>query len=169
MIYIAFVSVNQRPPLTPLTTDELLAHAEITRLLNVYCRAVDQRDAELLASIYHPDAHEDHLIHNGPAAEFVAHIVDELAADTFGLHHLGTSIIEIDGTKARAETYYISYRGRKHPDGGEYLISSGGRYLDELERRADGPWLIASRVVTREWRRVERIKQEWLSQLSRVE
>jgi hypothetical protein len=137
------------------------------KLLHLYCRAVDQRDAELLATIYHPDAYEDHLVYRGPAEGFIAMVVDELALDTFGMHDLGTCIIELAGDAANVETYYTSYRGRPHASGGEYLIRSGGRYFDRLERRRDGPWLIASRSVTREWRYVDRIEPEWLRQLKR--
>jgi hypothetical protein len=151
-----------------VSLQELSDRAAISHLLHLYCRAVDRRDVALLASIYHPDAYEDHLVYRGPAAGFVEMIVEELAQDTFGLHDLGTCIIEIDGNTATAESYYTSHRGRPHADGGEYLISSGGRYLDRLERRDGGPWLIASRHVTREWRRVERVKAEWLGQLHRL-
>jgi hypothetical protein len=143
-----------RALMSTLSVDDLLPHAEITRLLHFYCPAVDRHDAKLLASVYQPDAHEDHLFYRGPAVGFVPAVINELAADTFGLHDLGTSLIEVHGTCANAETYYISHRGRPHADGGEYLISSGGRYLDRLERRADGPWLISSRAVTREWRQL---------------
>jgi hypothetical protein len=147
---------------------ELMDRAEIVQLLHLYCRAVDRRDAGLLATLYHPDAYEDHLVYRGPAAGFIEVIIEQLASDTFGMHDLGTSIIELDDDVARAETYYTSYRGRLRAGGGEYLIRSGGRYFDRLERRSGGPWLIASRSVTREWRYVDRIEPEWLGQLQRT-
>jgi hypothetical protein len=52
-------------------------------------------------------------------------------------HHLLNHTAEIVGDTAHAETYYL-------------LTSSGGRYVDRLERR-DGRWAIVARVCVVEW------------------
>ena len=40
----------------------LLDRQAITDALHLYCRAIDRTDEELLASVYHPDAIDDHGI-----------------------------------------------------------------------------------------------------------
>ena len=60
---------------------------------------------------------------------------------------------EVDGEKARAETYCLGWYERPGRDGSSRSIAQGLRYLDQLERR-DGRWAIASRVVVLDWERV---------------
>ena len=51
---------------------------------------------------------------------------------------------------AVAETYGISHHRSDDPDPRRNL-TVGFRYLDRLERRDGGPWLIARRIATTEW------------------
>lgn len=128
-------------------------HRNIQRQLAVYCIAVDRRDESLLRSVYHDDAYDDHAGEfAGPVDEFIPWVLTFLANDTFGFHQLGQSIIDIDGDRATAETYWTSHRGIIDDDGGSRVVSSGGLYLDRFERRDDDRWRIAQRTVTRTWR-----------------
>lgn len=145
-----------------MTLDEVIAHTEIRQVLASYCRGVDRRDAELLRSIYHPDATDDHTMFVGPGVEFADFIVGSLdGVETTGQHQITTSYIEVDGDVARVESYYLSF----HPlavagEDREKLLWTGGRYLDRFEKR-DGRWKIADRVVTVDWGRDELPGAPW--------
>jgi hypothetical protein len=52
---------------------QLLACADrdaIENLLGLYCRAIDRLDLELLESVYHPDAVDDHGMIHASGHEF---------------------------------------------------------------------------------------------------
>ena len=144
----------------------LLDRDEIRGVLNLYCRAIDRRDERLLRSLFHPDATDDHIAVSGPSENFFSWVYGELAGDTFVMHNLGTTIIEIDGDVAHVESYYESVRGQP-ADVGEWLLMSGGRYIDRFERREGGPWLIASRTLFREWSRRDLIPPEQANGIKR--
>jgi hypothetical protein len=40
----------------------LAAEREIRAALARYCRGIDRMEAELVRSVYHPDAHDDHIV-----------------------------------------------------------------------------------------------------------
>jgi hypothetical protein len=108
-----------------------------------YSRAIDRMDLELLKTVYHPDAIDDHGVwFNGPASEFIAQlpkINDRLEA----LHHsITNSFYRIDGDRADGELYFNAYQRTKPPE--SLHITVRGRYLDNYERR-DGVWRIAYR------------------------
>jgi hypothetical protein len=163
-----------RPPAVASTGDalqQLVDREEIRQVLALYCRAVDRLDRELLRSLYHPDATDDHVAVSGPVENFIEWAFGVLSADTFAMHSLGTVIIELDGDVAYVESYYENLRGQPAGEGedGEYLIMSGGRYVDRFERRDGGPWLIASRVLMREWFRRDLIAPQSLMGFRRGE
>jgi ketosteroid isomerase-like protein len=141
------------------TAAELLDLEEIRTVLHTYCRAVDRQDEVLLRSIYHPDATDDHIGFSGSVDDFVRGAFEALADDAFVMHNMGTTLIELAGDVAYVESYYESLRGQPADDG-EYLLASGGRYVDRFERRDGGPWLIASRILFREWSRRDLIGED---------
>jgi SnoaL-like domain len=87
----------ERHPELQLLIDE----AAIRRLLALYPRALDRHDRDLLKSLFHDDAIDDH----GPFNESAEGFVDFMrAGDVPGyhwMHHNGTQIIEIEGTPPR--------------------------------------------------------------------
>lgn len=151
---------------------ETADRSEIANLLGLYCRAIDRLDVDLLRSVYHPDAVDDHGAMKLNAHEFAAKIVAMLGAMCEStLHTVTHSVIEIDGTRATAESYFLAthsiaasapaieqwfgpaYLAEQRAAGTlglrhEYVCM--GRYLDELEQR-DGKWRIARRQITNEW------------------
>lgn len=151
---------------------ETADRSEIANLLGLYCRAIDRLDVDLLRSVYHPDAVDDHGAMKLNAHEFAAKIVAMLGAMCEStLHTVTHSVIEIDGTRATSESYFLAthsiaanesaieqwfgptYLAEQRAAGTlglrhEYVCM--GRYLDELEQR-DGKWRIARRQITNEW------------------
>jgi len=146
---------------------------DIQHLLTRYARAIDRLDIELLKSLYHPDARDDHASFKGTAQEFAEHAIGFLR-DAFvtTMHHVTHSHINVVGDEAAAESYYYAYHrmegdhakvagffGKTYADrcaadgtlddGHEFIC--GGRYVDRLSRR-DGKWRIAKREITVEWK-----------------
>lgn len=129
----------------------LLDEREIRRRLLDYCRGIDRGDADLVASVYHPDGTDDHGLFTGLGVDFARYAVERLLASCSAtLHFLGDSIIDFDGPdRALVETYVLAQH-RRDGSAGEFLEVFGGRYVDRFERR-DGVWRIAHRVCIREW------------------
>jgi ketosteroid isomerase-like protein len=129
----------------------LLDKQDIREVLLKYCRAIDRCDEELLRTVYHPDARDEHGNFRGPASEFISYVMKGLKEGPYAStsHCLGNILIELDGDIAFAESYVTSW----HPltrDGDEYNWLMSGRYVDRFERR-QGVWKIAHRVTVCDW------------------
>jgi len=136
------------------TIDTLLAKSEIRDVLGRYCRSMDRFDAELLASVYHEDALDEHGLpgEDGTAAWFRANVFAVLGAWESTQHFLGNSMVVVDGERADVESYVIALHvGRPDASGARTLDTVGARYVDRFERR-DGAWRIAHRIVVADWR-----------------
>lgn len=143
--------------------------AEIRRVVLTYCRAVDRCDAELLRSVYHDDAVDEHGSgFSGSADDFVAWVMGVLRQRfSMTMHTVPNILVEIDGDVAAVESYLVAYHIAAHAvrdaiddvvadevatDGrGPVLRILGGRYVDRFEWRPDVGWRIAHRVVVAEW------------------
>ena len=126
----------------------------IRDVLDRYCRGIDRLDADLVNSVYWDEAIDDHGIYKGPGKDFAAFVIPMLREHFTGtMHALNQSLIELDGARARAETYFSAYhwRGDRGSQGIEIV---GGRYVDVLEERG-GEWRIRDRVVIIEWARTD--------------
>ena len=63
-----------------MNLEELSAYIEIKQVLYMYCRGVDRGDAELIRSVYHPDAIDEHgPFWQGAGMDFADMIVEETA------------------------------------------------------------------------------------------
>jgi ketosteroid isomerase-like protein len=132
-----------------MSIEEISAHLEIRQLLNRYCRGVDRGDIDLIKSVYHPDAIDDHGPWVGPGVEFADAIVPMLdGSHGIGQHHITNVLIELDGSKAAVESYFLGFHPDKTSDG--RVTGLTGRYLDRFERR-NGEWRIAHRKVVLDW------------------
>ncbi len=127
---------------------ELYDRQAIRDQVNNYCRGVDRMDRELLSSVYHADAIDDHGHFTGG--------VDGFIDWAFGYHgvyqdahqHIVTNhTCELDGDVAHTETYWMFVgRNKQAP----MLTMSGGRYIDRFEKR-NGEWKIALRKCVVDW------------------
>ena len=134
--------------------ETLLAHHEITQVIYRYARGIDRLDFDLVRSCYHPDAYDDHGTMKGDVDTFIEGCRRFLPRFEATQHFMGNLLIEVDGDRARAETYTVAYHRKKNPDGTGKDDVWGIRYVDRFERR-DDVWKIAHRVVAQEWRRVD--------------
>jgi ketosteroid isomerase-like protein len=126
----------------------LIDEAAIRRLLARYPRAWDRHDEELLASLYHPDAIDDHGHYNGPWQGYLEYAHGRWRDGFHWMHHNGTQIIELEGDVAYVETYCLAFYREPPADGGpaDHETFLRVRYLDRVERR-NGEWRIAHRRV----------------------
>ena len=129
----------------------MLDHHEITRVLTEYCHGCDRCDERHMASVYWDDSWDDHGVHKAPGPQYARIAIPEIRDDTQVLsHHLGQSLIDVDGDKAGAETYFIAVTRTTSTDGRQLCNQLGGRYVDRFERR-EGVWKIKNRVTVRDW------------------
>lgn len=129
---------------------ELADKDEIHALLIRYCRGVDRCDAELMRSVYHEDARDEHGVFSGVGWEFAEWVPPRLR-ERFEVtsHTLPNVRIEVCGDRAIAESTVFAYHVPKGKVGQEYEIFVG-RYLDRLERRA-GEWKILHRLCVNDF------------------
>jgi hypothetical protein len=142
---------------TQSKVEKLIARQEIADVIYRYARGIDRLDFDLVRACYHPDAFDDHGSFAGSVEDFIAAAETFLPKWTATQHFMGNMLIEVDGDAARAETYAVAYHRREDEDGNGKDDVLGIRYVDRFECRGDN-WLIAHRVVSTEWRRVDLVK-----------
>jgi hypothetical protein len=126
---------------------------EIKQVLYRYCRGVDRGLPEVISSVYHPDAIDEHSSNfSDLGKKFADYVVPHMDhTGRVGQHNLTNVLVELDGDTARVESYYCAIHPIGKADGGHAMVA--GRYLDRFERR-NGTWLIAHRVVVVDTSRV---------------
>ena len=129
---------------------EILDKESIRELVCTYCRAADRHDNNLMRSLYHEDAYDDHgSFFKGKAMEFID-LLPEIQKSMGILHHnVTTHNIKLNGDKAEGETYIIAFH-QVLTEEGNYDVLIGGRYFDEYEKR-NNVWKFSSRAVDADW------------------
>lgn len=131
---------------------ELKAYVDRAKIIDCVVRLArgeDRRDAGLISASWWPDAAYDYGVQSGDFASYLAWVVPGAEAIKNTQHVLGQTHVEIDGSKAKAETHVISYH-RIDMGAGDQDTCIGGRYLDVMEERG-GEWRIAHRVMLYDW------------------
>lgn len=124
--------------------------------LMTYSRAVDRLDRELLLSVYHHDAIDDHGVFVGGPEAFADWVIPMHTATHLSHQHcIFNSTVDLDGDVAHVESYFM-FVGLNRK--GKPLAMSGGRYLDRFEKR-DGRWAIAVRLCVRDWAPVDEVAE----------
>ncbi len=130
---------------------------EIRNLLQRYARAADQRDLDVLAACFHPEAQITGA--RGPLdlEAWLATMSGPRAFPT-SMHLLSDPLLELEEAvgseataSARTDTYAVVFQ-LGDPDGDQGDLTLGIRYLDDLVV-LDGRWVIARRVATTLWMR----------------
>jgi len=138
----------------------LIDKQAISDVVLSYCRGIDRLDLDLVRACFHPDATDHHGSFSGTVDEFIHWVGGLLDSYDMTFHCVGNLLIELDGDRARAETYGVAAHRRA---GGEDRnnLTTGFRYIDDFERRTDRQWRIARRVAVTEWSRVDRQSDWW--------
>ncbi len=123
---------------------------EIHEVVLRYCQGVDRRDRAQVTACYHPDATDTHGSFHGTVGQFVDWAFALLARYDATMHLVANHLATVVGDAAVTETYGVAHHRSSDPDPRRNL-TVGFRYLDRLERRDGGPWLIARRIATTEW------------------
>lgn len=133
------------------------AERAIRRCLLDYCRGIDRCDATLVASVYHPDATDDHGSFVGLGVDFARLATEKLRSYALATtHFLSEPIIDFTSpTTADVEVQVLAWH-RVAGTEGEFLEKFCGRYFDRFECR-NGDWRIAHRALTHDWDTKERI------------
>src|SRR6266536_4562350 len=129
---------------------------EIHDVVIRYCRGVDRRDPDLILGAFHADGTVDLGAGHTPAAELARNIARSAVPRPY-THFVGNQLIEVDGDRALAETYFISFQQRER-EGRHFTRTRAGRHVDRMQRRA-GRWRIAHRTVVDDWNRVDEVKE----------
>lgn len=138
------------------TVAELKDRQDIHDCLMTYARGVDRLDRDLILSVYHPDAVDDHGVFVGGPEAFADWVIDMHSRTHLSHQHCLFNIsVALDGDVAHTETYYM-FAGMNRA--GTPLSLTGGRYLDRLEKR-NGRWAIADRICLRDWAPLEEIPE----------
>ena len=134
-----------------------------------WCRSVDRLDFDLMRSLFHPDAVDDHGAYKGGVDGLVDWIRERHRTIPFSAHQLSNMLIEFAGPDiALVETY--AHVVQRYPADGKAALAqlSGGqqgaagtaavlnsyvRYVDRFERR-NGEWRIARRTVVQDWKQI---------------
>ena len=124
--------------------NELEAREEIHTVLASYCRALDRMDKELAYAVWHPEGTAHYIgVFKGTGRGFVDWVWPVHNQMVGHSHQISNSLIELDGDRARSETYVTVALWPR--DAERVEISVRGRYLDSWSRR-DGRWAIDHRT-----------------------
>jgi hypothetical protein len=153
----------------PFSPQRVADRMAIQDLMYRWCRSADRLDFELMRSVFHPDAVDDHGAFKGGVEELVAWIRERHRTITFSAHRLSNMLIEFAGPDiALVETYAEAVQrypadgkaalaqlsgGQQGTSGAAAVLNSYVRYVDRFERR-NGEWRIARRTVVQDWKRI---------------
>jgi len=140
----------------------LIDESKIRNLLDKYPRALDRQDHDLLGSLFHPGAVDDHGVYNGLASGYVEFMRAQSRPGLNWMHHNGTKIIEIKADIAECETYTLAFcrMGEDRQPGYDREMLLRIRYLDRVEKRA-GVWKIAHRRVVYSPCHIVKVEEEY--------
>lgn len=144
------------PPASPEVSKDIhqiFACAAILDCRGRYCRDVDRREAELLRTPDRLESPDDHGVLKGSGYEFVEWLIESTdGIALIGKHHL-TSTTWKSTAHGECEKYCLAIQSLRNENTGRaFLLSSGGRCLDQFRER-DGRWATADRVATMSWSR----------------
>lgn len=121
---------------------------EIEQLLYRYAWMADEREWELMDSVFSADATIDYTStggKKGPYHSTLAWLDRALAAWPINLHFITNIHIEFEGEQARSRCYFLAPMGRQQDATSQEVITNAGYYFDKLHK-VDGEWRIAERV-----------------------
>lgn len=136
---------------------ELLDRIALADLVALYCRGCDRRDFDLVRSLYHDDAIDDHgaMFRGGPD-EFVAWLPTAMAPWELTVHSVSNSLFAIQGDEAEGEHHVLAYHRTFPPERCEYIVH--GRYLDRYSRRG-GRWKFSHRSLVFDYGEIREVDE----------
>ncbi|WP_238012144.1 nuclear transport factor 2 family protein [Dactylosporangium sp. AC04546] len=130
---------------------QLLDREAIRETLHRYCRGVDRVDADAIRSAYWPDAHDTHGAYTGGPEGLIERTQEIYGATDHVVHTVASVGIDLRGSQANVEAYYLAWFGTENDDDGARVQTFvAGRYLDLFEKRGD-EWRILKRTCVYDW------------------
>jgi hypothetical protein len=125
---------------------------ELRALPQRYARAVDRRDVDAIAALFHPDGVVEGARGTLATADYVATFRGPPAFPR-SMHMLGSPLIDlaVGADTGRTDTYAVVYQ-IGDADARQSDVTLGVRYLDEVER-SGGRWVIRRRRAEIRWQR----------------
>jgi hypothetical protein len=151
------VSTTTASPSVPIPADRVPDWIAIHQLVASYVHAMDNRELDLLMTLWHPTATWEfigtaHGKHSG-LDEIRAFAADTAWPARAATHHLVTSVVinldAADTASGRSVCYAITI---EHDGSTAHPIVA--RYEDEYVRH-EGRWVFQSRRITSDWRAVQ--------------
>jgi hypothetical protein len=136
-----------------LSQQEVSDRLEILDLLATYCRGIDERDFDLLWSVFTPDSTIDYSRAggiSGTAAEAIAWVTESLRSSQWSQHVVTLRDLELTSESGTALSYYYNPTVLHSDNGGFVAMVVGGYYRDHLIHTAQG-WRIMERSVDKIW------------------
>ena len=125
---------------------------ELRALLQRYARAADDRDIEVLAALFHPEAV---IIGSGGSLALEEWLATMRAPRAFpqSMHVIADPLIALgeDGRSADLDSYAVVFQ-LSDPTSGAADLTLGIRYLDHAVVH-EGNWVFVSRQATTMWMR----------------
>ncbi|MBF7015256.1 nuclear transport factor 2 family protein (plasmid) [Novosphingobium resinovorum] len=140
--------------------ETLLAKQACTELVYRFARGLDRRDEETLRCVFHPEGTDDHGYWTGTGADFVTWVLPLLAGMERTQHLIGNVLVEVQGTRAVAESYFVASHDLTDTSGNPARMTTAGRYLDEF-RKHEGQWRIFHRRAVYDWNANEPRTDNW--------
>jgi hypothetical protein len=137
----------------------LLDKDAICDVFSTYIRAGDRCDAEMMETVFHPDAIEIHFGVERSPRDFIDFAMPLLRQIGNVAHYWCMPLIKLEGDTAWVESYAIAWHRMNDPQG-PYDSVWGARVFDRFERR-DGAWRIAWRRVIYDWNRDDPVSETW--------
>lgn len=129
---------------------EVADRLAILEVIATHSRGVDRASSDILKSCYWPEAEVDYGGYKGPAHPFCEALPDAITRYENTQHAVSNSLIEIEDTKARVESYVTAFHYLALPDEPDFEMTYIGRYFDRMEKRGD-VWKITFRHVVMTW------------------
>lgn len=141
---------------------QLWLQEQVRLRLITYCKAIDQKDWDLLKSCFAEGHQHQHGPFKGNAKEFVEFAQGVLTRFIFTQHSLSNIVIELsnDGLSAKSECNFSAVHRTPVPEDGpatDMIVE--GRYIDELVCRNED-WLFKKRFGENSWVRNEKVDPE---------
>jgi hypothetical protein len=122
----------------------------IEQVLYRYAVAVDTYDLDAFDEVFTPDAQLDTSVTGTlTPAEYRARCEQVLPGLDATHHLLASPLVEVDGDRATAHTYYQAQHARNGCPGGSLLMIGG--WIDDELVRTPGGWRIARRRGRAVW------------------
>jgi hypothetical protein len=145
---------------------DLAARRDIYDAICNYMRGQDRLLPEVQRRAFHDDAFVDCGLYAGSADGFVSFAQGFLAAVKYSQHLIGQVHIQVEGSIAHGEVYFIAQH-RIVEAGIDKDLFVAGRYIDRYEDRGAG-WKIAKRRELIDWARTDAASDSFLKEQTSI-